>query len=70
MKSGRLRRSVRIVATTATSVTIGSSEPYAQAQQEGSERGLPARPFITLGRNGQQKLTRQIAAKITSLVKP
>lgn len=69
IKSGRLRRSVRIVATTATSVTVGSSEPYAQPQQEGSGRGLTARPFITFGRSAQQKLTRQIAAKITGLLK-
>ncbi len=67
VKTGRLRRSVRIVATTATSVTIGSSETYAEAQQEGNGR-LPARPFITFGRSAQQKLMRQIAIKITGLL--
>ena len=67
VQSGRLRRSVRIVATTATSVTVGSSEPYAEAQQEGNGK-LPARPFITLGRSGQQKLVRSISAKITGLL--
>jgi len=68
IKSGRLRRSVRIVATTDTSVTVGSSEAYAQAQQEGNDRGLHARPFITLGRSGQQRLVRKISSGITGLL--
>lgn len=68
VKSGRLRRSVRIVATTSNSVTVGSSEAYAQAQQEGNSRGLKARPFITLGRKGKEKLTKKIAAGITGLL--
>jgi phage gpG-like protein len=69
VKTGRLRRSVRIVATTATSVTVGSSEAYAQVQQEGNDRGLPARPFITVGKGLRNKLTRRIAADITKLLK-
>ena len=68
IKTGRLRRSVRIVATTATSVTVGSSEPYAEAQQEGNGK-LPARPFITLGRSGKAKLVKKISAGITALLK-
>ncbi len=68
VKTGRLRRSVRIVATTATSVTVGSSEAYAEAQQEGNEM-LKPRPFITLGRTAKDKLTRKIAAGITGLLK-
>ncbi|MBO2009187.1 phage virion morphogenesis protein [Hymenobacter negativus] len=68
IKSGRLRRSVRIVATSSSSVTVGSSEAYAQAQQEGNDRGLKPRPYITLGRKGKEKLTRKIAAGITSLL--
>jgi phage gpG-like protein len=69
VKTGRLRRSVRIVATTATSVTVGSSEPYAEPQQDGNSRGLRPRPFITLGRSGQQKLVRKISGSITSLLR-
>lgn len=68
IKSGRLRRSVRIVANTDTSVTIGSSEAYAQAQQDGNGK-LPARPFITVSRSLRDKLTKKIAARITGLLK-
>ena len=68
MKSGKLRRSVRIVATTATTVTVGSSLGYAQAQQEGNGK-MPARPFITLGPKTRAKLTKQLAGAITNLLK-
>ena len=68
VKSGRLRRSVRIVVITATSVTVGSSEAYAEAQQDGNGR-LPARPFITVSRSLKEKLTKKIAAQITGLLK-
>ena len=69
VKTGRLKRSVRIVATTATSVTVGSSEAYAEAQQDGNDRGLPGRPYITVGRSTREKLTKKIAARITGLLK-
>lgn len=67
VKTGRLRRSVRIVATTDTSVTIGSSEAYAEAQQEGNGR-IPARPFIALGRSSKERLLRKISTHITGLL--
>ena len=70
IKSGRLRRSVRIVATTATSVTVGSSEVYAEAQQDGNDRGLKPRPFITLGHSAKQKLIKKISAGIIGLLVP
>lgn len=35
VKTGQLRRSIRIVATTANSVTIGSDLPYARVHNEG-----------------------------------
>lgn len=35
VKTGRLRRSIRIVGTTANSVTIGSDVPYARVHNEG-----------------------------------
>ena len=68
VKSGRLRRSVRIVATTATTVTVGSSEEYAEALQDGTGR-MPARPFITVSKSLKDKLTKKIAAQITALLK-
>jgi phage gpG-like protein len=68
VKTGRLKRSVRIVATTDTSVTVGSSEEYAQAQQEGNGR-LPARPFITVSPSLKGKLMKRISADIIKLLK-
>ena len=68
VKTGRLRRSVRIVSVTAESVTVGTDVEYAQAQQEGY-KGIPPRPFLTLGKAAQQKLVQQISNKITSLLK-
>ncbi len=38
VKSGRLRRSVRIISTTANSVTIGSDVPYARAHNDGFKK--------------------------------
>lgn len=38
--TGRLRRSIRIVSVTQSSVTIGSDVPYAKAHNEGSRIGL------------------------------
>lgn len=40
VKSGRLRRATRIVATTPNSVTIGNDTPYAVAHNEGLRLGL------------------------------
>lgn len=68
VKTGRLRRSVRVTATTKTSVTIGSDVEYAQAQQEGNARGLKPRPFITAGKTVRDKLTRKLATDITKLL--
>ena len=68
IKTGKLRRSVRIVATTATTVTVGSSLGYAQTLQEGNEK-MPARPFITIGPKTRDKLIRKIAADINNLLK-
>jgi phage gpG-like protein len=67
VQTGRLRRSPRIVDTTATSVTIGSDVPYAQGLQEG--RGnMPARPFLTMGPSTRAKIIRKAAADITKLL--
>ena len=69
VQTSRLRRSPRVVATTATSVTIGTDVPYAQPLQEGSDNGrLPARPFITVGKSFREKVIRQTAAKIEKLL--
>lgn len=64
---GRLRRSVRIVSTTASSVTLSTDVPYVEAQQEGAG-GIPVRPFIGPGRSAQQKLLMKISAGITALL--
>jgi phage gpG-like protein len=68
VQSGRLRRSPRIVATTASSVTVGTEVPYAQPLQEGNT-SLPARPFLVMGKSGRDKLKRTLTAKITACLK-
>jgi phage gpG-like protein len=67
VQSGRLRRSPRIVASTSTSVTVGTDVPYAQPLQEGNAR-LPARPYLTLGKTGREKIIKKVAADITKLL--
>ena len=67
VQSGRLRRSVRIVITTASSVTVSTDVPYVEAQQEGVG-GISVRPFIGLGRSVQQKLLMKISDGITALL--
>jgi len=53
IKSGRLRKSIRISAVTKTEVTISSDAPYAAAHQFGCpEHNLPARPFLPFDKSG------------------
>jgi phage gpG-like protein len=68
VKTGRLKRSVRVMATTRTSVTIGSDAEYAQAHQEGNNRGLKPRPFITAGKTVRDKITRTLARDIMKIL--
>jgi phage gpG-like protein len=65
VQSGRLRRSPRITATTATSVTVGTDVPYAEPLQEGTPK-MPARPYLVLGKSAKEKLKRTLTAKITA----
>ncbi len=44
----------------ASTVTVGTSVAYAAVQQEGSKRGLPARPFVVVG----EKETAAIAGMV------
>jgi phage gpG-like protein len=67
MQTGRLRRSPRIVSTTALSVTIGTDVPYAQPLQEGTAK-MPARPFLTASKSMREKILRKAAADITALL--
>jgi phage gpG-like protein len=67
VKTGRLRRSPRIVSTTAQSVTIGTDVPYAEALQEGTSR-MPARPFIVVSKSLREKILKKAAADITKLL--
>ena len=67
VKTGRLRRSPRIVSTTAQSVTIGTDVPYAQALQEGTPK-MPARPFIVVSKSLRDKILKKAAADITKLL--
>ncbi|MDF7809925.1 phage virion morphogenesis protein [Hymenobacter sp. YC55] len=67
VQSGRLRRSLRIVSSTASSITIGTDVPYAEPLQEGNQH-LPARPFLTAGKSFREKVLRKTAADITKLL--
>jgi phage gpG-like protein len=68
VQSGRLRRSLRITATTATSVTVGTDVGYAEPLQEGNA-SLPARPYLVLGKTAREKLKRTLTAKITAALR-
>ena len=67
-RSGTLKRSIRVVSVTGTSVMIGSPMPYASIHQLGGQsRPMPARPFFpfvnrTLSRAGQQRVSDILAA--------
>ncbi len=65
VQSGRLRRSPRIVSSTASSVTIGTDVPYAQLLQEGAQHVKP-RPFITVGKSLRGNITKKVTQQITS----
>jgi phage gpG-like protein len=56
IQSGRLRRSIRIVSTTANSVTIGSDVPYAAAHNDGLRLGVyqRVRAFVRMNRKRDQ----------------
>lgn len=72
VKSGTLRRGLRVVKTSERNVTIGSDRAYAAVHQLGSRKtsgrgsGIPARPFLPII-NG--KLTPRAAAAIEMVIK-
>lgn len=51
-KSTMMRKSVRVIGTTANQVIVGSDRPYAATQQLG-RNGIPPRPFLPFYRSGQ-----------------
>lgn len=54
MDSGRLRRSIRVIRTTADMVVVGTDVPYARAHNEGVRLGLiqTVKPFKRKLKNG------------------
>jgi phage gpG-like protein len=64
-RTGTLWRSIRIIATTSTSVTVGTDRPYAQFHQLGT-RHMPARPFFPFTPSGAP--TPAVAAKINAIL--
>lgn len=53
-KSTMLRKSIRVIKTTNSQVTIGSDRAYAAVQQLGSEKkNIPARPYLPFYQTGQ-----------------
>jgi phage gpG-like protein len=63
VKSGRLRKSIRLTKVTSNSVTIGTNTPYAKYHNEGTER-IPQRQFIGKSAALNRRLQRMIKAKI------
>lgn len=67
VQTARLKRSPRIVSSTASSVTIGTDVPYGRPLQEGTAH-MAARPFFTVGKSLSEKIIRKAAADITKLL--
>ena len=63
VKSGRLRKSIRLTRVTSNSVAIGTNVPYGKYHNEGTER-LPQRQFIGKSAELTRRLQRMIKAKI------
>lgn len=63
VKSGRLRKSIRIVRADQTSVRIGSNVLYGKYHNEGTNR-LPQRQFIGKSKTLMRRIQRVVAAGI------
>jgi phage gpG-like protein len=63
VKSGRLRKSIRLTRVTSNSASIGTNVSYAKYHNEGTER-LPQRQFIGKSAELTRRLQRMIKAKI------
>lgn len=51
-KTTLMRKSIRVLAITASTVTIGSDKPYAATHQLGRD-AIPARPYLPFYRSGR-----------------
>lgn len=75
VKSGDLRRSIRIVSKTLTSVTIGSDLPYAKVHNDGLRAGrgrgfkMPKRQFIGYSSALSISLQRKLDNRIQKVFK-
>ncbi len=63
VKSGRLRKSIRLTKVISNSVTIGTNVSFAKYHNEGTER-MPQRKFIGKSSALSRRLQRMIKAKI------
>lgn len=63
VKSGRLRKSIRLTKVTSNSVSIGTNVPYAKYQNDGTAT-IPQRQFIGKSTALNRRLQRMIKAKI------
>lgn len=63
VKSGRLRKSIRLTKITSERVTIGTNVPYAKYHNQGTDK-LPQRKFIGKSAALQRRLERMVKIKI------
>lgn len=64
IKSGALRKSIRLSRVTSNSITISSNVPYSKYHNEGIPGRLPQRQFIGSSKALNRRLQRMIRAKI------
>ena len=65
--SGRLLQSIEVRLNGAETVEVGSALPYAATHQYG-EGGIPARPFLGLGRADQRGLLDTLALELEAIL--
>jgi phage gpG-like protein len=68
VKSGRLRKSIRILRKTTNSVTIGTNVPYAKYHNEGTAR-IPQRKFLGPSAILSRRIERMIKVNILRLLR-
>jgi phage gpG-like protein len=68
VKTGRLKRSVRVVRKTLNSVTLGSDVPYAIVHNEGQGK-MPKREFIGDSKKLEKLLIKELNKKVLNAFK-
>jgi phage gpG-like protein len=66
VKSGALRRDIRVKAVTTNSVTIVNTMPYAKRHNEGL-KGMPKRPFMIESKKANDQIKKLIETNIKKI---